>query len=110
MAFCNNQCECGLACWRSDDHGGDCDCRRNHDPDWKPESQRKLENMGHKEKLVARQKELVAAIAPMQKELDEINELLGVKKPAKKKSRHDREGLHRDSCFSEGCVGQCMVR
>lgn len=27
MAFCNNNCRCGHACGRADDHGGACDCR-----------------------------------------------------------------------------------
>ena len=64
--------------------------------------------MGHREKLEARRKELLEQLEPLQSELSEIDVLLGYKKAPKQLGRNDVP--HRDYCFSESCLGQCMVR
>lgn len=70
--------------------------------------QRKIKVMGHREKLEARRKELLEQLAPLQNELSEIDVLLGYKKEPKSQGRNSAS--HRDYCFSETCLGQCMVR
>lgn len=63
--------------------------------------------MSHRKMLEERKEELKAKIEPLQKELDEIEELFGNKKIAKNQPIHVD---HRYNCHSETCLGQCMVR
>jgi uncharacterized coiled-coil DUF342 family protein len=75
--------------------------------------------MGHREKLEARRKELVEALAPLQNELSEIDELLGTYKKERDRKREEEEqriramsaaASHADWCNSKDCLGQCKVR
>ena len=67
--------------------------------------------MGHREKLEARRKELLTELAPLQNELNEIEELLGLNKKTPVKKQSGRESAsHRDYCNHPDCLGQCMVR